>query len=49
MKNKKIPVECWSRVVGYFRPVSQYNKGKKEEAGERKLCFPKNIFKKHFK
>jgi anaerobic ribonucleoside-triphosphate reductase len=49
MKNKKIPVECWSRVVGYFRPVSQYNKGKKEEERERKLCSPKNIFKKYFK
>jgi ribonucleoside-triphosphate reductase len=31
----KIPVECYSRVVGYFRPVNQWNKGKKEEFAER--------------
>jgi anaerobic ribonucleoside-triphosphate reductase len=33
---KKIPVEVYSRVVGYFRPVNQWNKGKKEEFQERK-------------
>jgi anaerobic ribonucleoside-triphosphate reductase len=33
---KKIPVETYSRVVGYFRPVSQWNKGKQEEFRERK-------------
>lgn len=27
--------EVWSRVVGYLRPVQNYNKGKKEEYGER--------------
>ncbi len=27
----KIPVETYSRVVGYFRPVQNWNKGKKEE------------------
>lgn len=32
---KKIPVEVYSRVCGYFRPVSQWNKGKKEEFKER--------------
>ena len=30
--------EVWSRVMGYHRPVSEYNKGKKEEFYERK-CF----------
>ena len=30
------PVECWTRVMGYFRPVSGYNKGKKSEFNERK-------------
>lgn len=30
------PVECWTRVMGYFRPVSQFNKGKKSEFAERK-------------
>ena len=28
--------EVWSRVCGYFRPVSSWNKGKKEEFRERK-------------
>ncbi len=28
--------EVWSRVVGYLRPVENYNDGKKEEYGERK-------------
>jgi len=27
--------EIWSRVVGYLRPVQNYNKGKKEEYKER--------------
>ena len=22
------PVECWTRVTGYFRPVSQFNVGR---------------------
>ncbi|WP_053552284.1 anaerobic ribonucleoside-triphosphate reductase [Desulfuromonas soudanensis] len=28
--------EVWSRVCGFFRPVQQWNKGKKEEFRERK-------------
>lgn len=28
--------ECWTRVMGYFRPVSGYNKGKQSEFKERK-------------
>jgi ribonucleoside-triphosphate reductase len=28
--------EIWSRIVGYFRPVDQWNKGKKSEYKERK-------------
>jgi anaerobic ribonucleoside-triphosphate reductase len=30
-----VPVECYSRVVGYFRPVSQWNKGKRSEFEDR--------------
>ncbi len=30
------PAEVWSRVVGYLRPVQNYNKGKKEEYRQRK-------------
>lgn len=33
---KGIPVEVFSRVVGYYRPVSQWNKGKREEFNQRK-------------
>jgi ribonucleoside-triphosphate reductase len=31
------PCEVFSRVVGYLRPVKQWNKGKQEEFGERKV------------
>ena len=34
--NMKVPVEVYSRVVGYFRPVNQWNKGKQEEFLSRK-------------
>lgn len=27
--------EVWTRVMGYYRPVSEYNIGKKSEHGER--------------
>jgi len=27
--------ERWTRVMGYYRPVSQYNKGKQSEYNER--------------
>ena len=30
------PCEVWTRVMGYFRPVSNWNKGKKEEFKDRK-------------
>lgn len=29
--------EIWTRVMGYFRPVSQFNMGKKSEYAERKV------------
>lgn len=35
MKQVKIPTEIYSRVVGYFRPTSQWNIGKMEEYSER--------------
>lgn len=34
--------EIWSRVMGYFRPVSGYNEGKKSEFYSRKN-FKENI------
>lgn len=42
---KRIPVEVYSRVVGYFRPVNQWNKGKQEEFKERKEYKLKTIEK----
>ena len=33
---KKIKCEVYSRVVGYFRPVQNWNEGKKQEFFERK-------------
>ena len=28
--------EVYSRIVGYFRPITNWNKGKKEEFKDRK-------------
>jgi ribonucleoside-triphosphate reductase len=40
----KQPCEVYSRIVGYLRPVSQWNKGKKEEYDQRKeLKIPEAI------
>lgn len=38
--------EIYSRVVGYFRPVAEWNKGKKEEFKDRKTYDSKNSLKK---
>lgn len=34
-ENERQSVECWTRVMGYFRPYSHFNKGKKSEFEER--------------
>ena len=34
-QDQRQPVECWTRVMGYFRPVSHFNKGKQSEFRER--------------
>jgi len=34
-QDERQPVECWTRVMGYFRPVSYFNKGKQSEFRER--------------
>ncbi len=36
--NERQPCEVWSRVMGYFRPFSEYNHGKKAEFCSR-VCF----------
>ena len=48
-KVKSIPTECYSRVAGYFRPVAQWNKGKKEEFSERLPYFIKSEIKNTLK
>ena len=34
---KKIPTEIYTRCVGYYRPRSAMNIGKKQEVKERKM------------
>ena len=36
--SERQPCEVWTRVMGYHRPVSSFNVGKKGEFAERK-CF----------
>lgn len=37
------PCETYSRVCGYFRPVNNWNRGKKQEFRDRKnFVIPKN-------
>ena len=36
-KAKRQKTEVYSRVVGYLRPVSQWNKGKQREFANRKM------------
>lgn len=33
---ERVKCEVWTRVMGYHRPVSSFNIGKKSEARERK-------------
>lgn len=39
---KRTRCEVYSRIVGYLRPLSQYNKGKQEEFKSRKTFNIKN-------
>jgi anaerobic ribonucleoside-triphosphate reductase len=36
--SERQPCEVWTRVMGYFRPFSSFNRGKQGEYHERK-CF----------
>ena len=36
----KVPVECYSRIVGYLRPVQDWHAGKQQEFRERKTFKP---------
>ena len=35
--HERQPCEVWTRVMGYYRPVSQFNHGKKSEHAERRF------------
>ena len=35
--DERQPCEVWTRVMGYHRPVSAFNVGKKSEFAERKF------------
>lgn len=37
------PCEIWTRVMGYFRPASEFNQGKKTEFAERKYFTEEKI------
>ena len=43
MNKIKVPCEVYSRVVGYMRPVSQWNKGQKEQFEKRAYLEIKDI------
>jgi anaerobic ribonucleoside-triphosphate reductase len=43
IKVKVIPTEIYSRVVGYYRPVQNWNKGKVEEFYLRKTIDPESL------
>lgn len=38
-QNERQPCEVWSRVMGYHRPVAQWNVGKRCEHRDRKFFF----------
>ena len=37
LEEKRQKVECYSRVVGYFRPVNDWNDAQKEVFKDRKV------------
>lgn len=44
-KDKRQQCEVYTRIMGYFRPVSQYNKGKQSEYKERVLFTEEQVLK----
>ncbi len=42
---RAIPCEVYSRVVGYFTPVSRWNDGKKAEFEQRKTVNINSFFR----
>ena len=42
---RMIPVECFTRICGYFRPIKQANPGKTAEIMDRRPMPTKNLKK----
>ncbi len=42
-----VPCEVYSRIVGYFRPVSNWNFGKQKEFDERKCVKLETMVRLH--
>lgn len=40
VKVRVVPTEVYSRIVGYYRPVQNWNRGKVEEFQQRKVIDP---------
>lgn len=38
-----MPTEVYSRIVGYYRPVQNWNEGKKQEFMDRKSAAPEDV------
>jgi hypothetical protein len=43
--NNKMPVECYSRICGYFRPVNQWHKSKQAEFKDRAVWHKEDVIK----
>jgi anaerobic ribonucleoside-triphosphate reductase len=43
---KRVPCEVYSRIVGYLRPVQNWNKGKRQEFEERQTFRVKAVSEK---
>lgn len=43
--NERTKCEVWTRVMGYHRPISSFNVGKKGEVAERKYFSPEKAKK----
>lgn len=37
IRDQRTPCEIWSRVMGYHRPVAQFNTGKQQEHKDRRF------------
>ena len=48
-ENERQRCEVWTRVMGYHRPVSQFNKGKQSEYRERRFFLETWLWRKEGK